>query len=78
MIVMLKEQMIMEGKDKQFLLNRIYELTGEKPGAKKKDNKRPPSNGPRNGPPPSAVKTVNEVHQNGNVSKDNDIEELWA
>nr|XP_019920545.2 transmembrane channel-like protein 7 isoform X8 [Crassostrea gigas] len=72
MIVMLKEQMIMEGKDKQFLLNRIYELTGEKPGAKKKDNKRPPSNGPRNGPPPSAVKTVNEVHQNGNVSKDND------
>lgn len=73
MIVMLKEQMIMEGKDKQFLLNRIYELTGEKPGAKKKDNKRPPSNGPRNGPPPSAVKTVNEVHQNGNVSKDNDL-----
>eukprot|EP00105_Crassostrea_gigas_P005920 XP_011419672.1 PREDICTED: transmembrane channel-like protein 7 isoform X1 [Crassostrea gigas] len=72
MIVMLKEQMIMEGKDKQFLLNRIYELTGEKPGAKKKDNKRPPSNGPRNGPPPSAVKTVNEVHHNGNVSKDND------
>ncbi|XP_062581702.1 transmembrane channel-like protein 7 isoform X2 [Saccostrea cucullata] len=69
MIVMLKEQMIMEGKDKQFLLNRIYELTGEKPGAKKKGDSKPP---PSPGPPP-AVKTVNEVnHKNGNVPTDSD------
>ncbi|KAK3089292.1 hypothetical protein FSP39_002448 [Pinctada imbricata] len=35
---LMKEQLILEGKDKQFLLNRIYELTGEKPGAKKVTN----------------------------------------
>ncbi|XP_056020162.1 transmembrane channel-like protein 7 isoform X4 [Ostrea edulis] len=69
MIVMLKEQMIMEGKDKQFLLNRIYELTGEKPGAKKRESRPPP---PSSGPPP-AVKTVNEVNtKNGKVPTDSD------
>ncbi|XP_061181691.1 transmembrane channel-like protein 7 isoform X2 [Saccostrea echinata] len=68
MIVMLKEQMIMEGKDKQFLLNRIYELTGEKPGSKKRESKPPPSPGP-----PPAVKTVNEVNpKNGSVPTDSD------
>lgn len=75
MIVMLKEQMIMEGKDKQFLLNRIYELTGEKPGAKKRESRPPPSSGP----PPTNLKTVNEVNAtNGSVPSDRDIEELWA
>ncbi|XP_056020163.1 transmembrane channel-like protein 7 isoform X5 [Ostrea edulis] len=73
MIVMLKEQMIMEGKDKQFLLNRIYELTGEKPGAKKRESRPPP---PSSGPPP-AVKTVNEVNtKNGKVPTDSDLKPI--
>nr|XP_022314933.1 transmembrane channel-like protein 7 isoform X9 [Crassostrea virginica] len=73
MIVMLKEQMIMEGKDKQFLLNRIYELTGEKPGAKKRESRPPPSSGP----PPTNLKTVNEVNAtNGSVPSDRDDTEM--
>jgi hypothetical protein len=59
-----------EGKDKQFLLNRIYELTGEKPGAKKRESRPPP---PSSGPAPT-VKTVNEVNdKNGKVPIDNDV-----
>lgn len=59
---MMKEQLVLEGKDKQYLLARIAELSG---GAPKKK------------PPPyqrTQLKTVDETtphqpaHQNGHVS----------
>ncbi|XP_033739137.1 transmembrane channel-like protein 7 isoform X4 [Pecten maximus] len=36
-VKMLEEQLTMESRDKQFLMARVYELTGEKPAARKKD-----------------------------------------
>ncbi|XP_021352352.1 transmembrane channel-like protein 7 isoform X1 [Mizuhopecten yessoensis] len=36
-VKMLEEQLMMESRDKQFLMARVYELTGEKPAARKKE-----------------------------------------
>ena len=48
---------IQAGKDKQFLLAKIYEKTGEGP----KPNAKPK-------PPPPTVKTVNEIPSEEDVS----------
>ncbi|CAC5378720.1 TMC [Mytilus coruscus] len=55
----MKEQLIMEGKDKQFLLAKMYDITGE-------TRQKPP----KQNPPPPTVKTVNEeedIHVNSVV-----------
>ena len=58
----MKEQLVMEGKDKQFLLAKIYEITGEGPKPKSKPKPRLP---------PPTVKTVNEI------PPEEDIETVW-
>ena len=50
---------IQEGKDKQFLLAKIYEITGEGPKPKSKPKPRLP---------PPTVKTVNEIPSEEDVS----------
>ncbi|XP_071128765.1 transmembrane channel-like protein 7 isoform X5 [Mytilus edulis] len=47
----MKEQLVMEGKDKQFLLAKMHDITGE---PKQKPKKHQP-------PPPPTVNTVNEA-----------------
>ncbi|XP_060079989.1 transmembrane channel-like protein 7 [Ylistrum balloti] len=37
-VKMLEEQLTMESRDKQFLMAKVYELTGEKPAARKKES----------------------------------------
>ncbi|KAL5018437.1 hypothetical protein ScPMuIL_004159 [Solemya velum] len=62
MVKVLQEQLVLDGKDKAFLLARVNELTGNKGGKNEQRRERARRSPPPPGPP--QLKTVNEVTPN--------------
>ncbi|XP_053393438.1 transmembrane channel-like protein 7 isoform X2 [Mercenaria mercenaria] len=68
----MKDQLVLEGKDKQYLLSRIAELTGGQPKKQPPPYQRTQLKTVNETPPPLVLKTKSKPEKNGDVGVEND------